>query len=72
MYKYQVGSYYKLQNGDTIKVLGRVDDCKGYETLFCSDHRYRYDRSTHSEDAGRCTGTPHDYSCEFNIAKEEA
>jgi len=69
MYKYEVGHYYELQNGSTIKVLGRADEIHGYETLICSDHRHRYDRSTHSEDAGRCTGTNHDYSYEFNIKR---
>ncbi len=56
MYKYNVGSTYMTQEGALVKVLSRTD-LKGYECLECSDGRYRYDRSTHSSDAGRCTGT---------------
>lgn len=67
---FSIGDYYELQNGDTIQVLGRSDKYKGYETLICSDGKYRYDRSTSTTDSGRCTGTGPGYSCEFNIKRK--
>lgn len=70
MFKFVVGESYKTQGGLTIKVLGRTNP-KGYECLICSDGIYRYDRSTHSLDAGRVTGTDHDYSCPDNFKREE-
>lgn len=66
-YKAVVGQSYQTQSGDMITVLGRSDESWGYETLICSDGRHRYDRSYHHEDAGRVTGTDHDYSCPDNI-----
>ena len=59
-YEYNVGSTYETQAGDMVRVIGRVTTYKGYECLQCSDDKHRYDRSTHSEDAGRCTGTDND------------
>lgn len=44
------------QDGQLVKVLSRTT-LRGYECLECSDGRYRYDRSTGSYDAGRCTGS---------------
>ncbi len=67
-FQFEVGQTYKTQVGEEVKVLGRTE-IKGYECLECSDGRYRYDRSTHSEDAGRCTGTNHDYSCPHNFVR---
>lgn len=68
-YKYQIGGVYETQAGEMITVLGRADQFKGYESLICSDNKHRYDRSTHSDDAGRCTGTKHDYSCPDNFKR---
>ena len=54
-----------------VTVLGRTDSV-GYECLECSDERYRYDRSTHGSDAGRVTGSSHDYSYPHNFKRENA
>jgi len=70
MFKYVVGDTHLTQEGEFIKILGRVDNIKGYETLVCSDGIARYDRSTHSADAGRVTGTDHDYSYPANFVRE--
>ena len=69
-FKYTVGQRYRTQSGVTVEVLGRTKTL-GYECLICSDEKRRYDRSDHSEDAGRVTGTPHDYSCPDNFARSE-
>ena len=59
---------YRTQTGQVVRVLSRVGS-RGYEHLKCSDGRYRYDRSTHSIDAGRCTGTKHDYPYPHNLKR---
>lgn len=69
MFKYEVGKEYECQNGAMVKVLGRHDKYKGYESLICSDGKHRYDRSDHSVDAGRVTGSAHDYSHPCNFKK---
>lgn len=61
MFKYEIGKTYETQAGDFVTVIGRTE-LIGYECLKCSDGIHRYDRSTHSEDAGRYTGSDHDYS----------
>ncbi len=68
-YRFEVGRIYETQNGNFVRVNGRSDKYRGYETLICSDGRYRYDRSTHSDDAGRCTGSNHDYSNPWNLKR---
>jgi len=68
-FKFEVGQEYQTQAGETVKVLGRTDN-PGYECLICSDNKHRYDRSTHSDDAGRVTGTDHDYSCPDNFVRQ--
>lgn len=68
---FEIGKEYKTQAGNIIRVLGRTK-LVGYEAIECSDGIYRYDRSTHSSDAGRCTGTSHDYSYEHNILRDES
>ena len=67
-FMFEVGKNYKTQNGESVKVIGRTS-LEGYECLECSDGAYRYDRSTHSVDAGRVTGTDHDYSCPDNFVR---
>ena len=67
-FTYEVGKSYKTQAGESVTVLSRTET-KGYECLECSDGRYRYDRSTRNSDAGRCTGTDHDYSYPHNFAR---
>ena len=67
-FMFEVGKEYKTQCGKTVTVFGRTK-LLGYECLVCSDGKYRYDRSTHSSDAGRVTGTDHDYSCPDNLIR---
>lgn len=67
---FEVGKTYETQAGEQVTVLDRTD-LEGYECLVCSDDRYRYDRSTHSTDAGRVTGTPHDYSYPHNFKRND-
>ena len=69
-FMFQVGEIYKTQAGEEVLVLYRTEK-RGYECLECSDKRYRYDRSTHNSDAGRCTGTNHDYSCPHNFVRTD-
>jgi hypothetical protein len=71
MSSFKINSLYACLNGSVVEVLNFTTSV-GYETLVCSDGKHRYNRSTHSEDAGRVTGSPHDYSCEFNFLKENA
>lgn len=68
-FMFEVGETYETQCGIKVTVLGRVVELEGHETLVCSDGKYRYDRSTHSKDAGRVTGTDHDYSDPFNFRR---
>lgn len=65
---FEVGKSYETQDGKMIKVLGRTE-LKGYECLICDDNKHRYDRTTNSMDAGRVTGTDHDYSCPDNFKR---
>ena len=69
-FMFEVGKTYTTKQGDEVTVLGRTD-LKGYECLECSDGRYRYDRSTDSEDAGRCTGTDHAYTYRHNFRRDD-
>lgn len=68
-FRFEIGKTYETQAGEMVTVLGRTDS-EGYECLECSDKRYRYDRSTSNSDAGRVTGTPHDYSYPHNFKRE--
>jgi hypothetical protein len=71
MYKYEVGKVYRTQRGKLVRILGRCTKYKGYETLICSDRKHRYDRSTSDNiDAGRVTGTNHDYSYQHNFKRK--
>lgn len=65
---FKIGQSYQTQAGEYVTVLGRTRS-KGYECLRCSDDRYRYDRSTHSSDAGRVTGTNHNYTYAHNFKR---
>ncbi|WP_415912260.1 hypothetical protein [Neptuniibacter sp. QD37_11] len=67
-FMFEVGQSYATQKGKVIKVLDRTTS-RGYECLVCSDKKHRYDRSTHSEDAGRVTATNHDFSCPDNLVR---
>ena len=68
-FKVRVGGYYMLQDDTAVKIEGRYYGLRGYETVVGCDGRHRYDRSTHSSDVGRCTGTDHGYSYPFNLAQ---
>ena len=67
-FKFEIGKQYKTQGGEMVTVIGRTETV-GYECVECSDDIYRYDRSTNSLDAGRVTGTNHDYSDPRNFAR---
>ncbi|MBK9496948.1 MAG: hypothetical protein IPO08_21055 [Xanthomonadales bacterium] len=67
-YAFRVGETYETQAGNLITVIGR-EGSRGYECLQCSDGIYRYDRSIGGTDAGRVTGTAHDYSCADNFKR---
>ena len=69
-FRFIVGCEYETQAGDFVAVIGRKG-MKGYECVECSDGLFRYDRSTHSSDAGRVTGTAHDYSCLDNFKRRD-
>lgn len=69
-FRFVIGETYKTQAGEMITVLGRTET-KGYECLECSDGKYRYDRSNHDSDAGRVTGTNHNYNCPDNFERPE-
>lgn len=65
---FKIGETYETQSGNFVKVMGRTSFA-GYESLLCSDRKHRYDRSTDSADAGRVTGTAHDYSDGANFVR---
>jgi hypothetical protein len=69
-FKFTIGKTYLTQSGNPVTVLGR-EGSPGYECLRCSDDIYRYDRSTHNSDAGRVTGSPHDYSDPNNFQRDD-
>jgi hypothetical protein len=68
-FKFKIGEEYFTQEGELVKVLDRTTT-RGYECLVCSDGKHRYDRSDSDMDAGRVTGTNHDYSCPQNFKRE--
>jgi hypothetical protein len=68
-FTFKIGHTYRTQRGNLVTVIGRTRT-PGYECLNCSDFKYRYDRSTYAGDAGRVTGTAHDYSCPDNFRRE--
>lgn len=69
-FMFEVGKTYETLEGKQVEVGGRFGPM-GYETLQCSDGVFRYDRSTHSEDAGRCTGTAHEYTYRKNLVRAD-
>ena len=70
MFMFERGAQYETQAGELVTVIGRSTD-PGYECLICSDGKHRYDRSTTTSDAGRVTGTAHDYSCPDNFKRAD-
>lgn len=67
-FRFKIGDTYETQAGDLVTVVGRSGSV-GYECVLCNDDLYRYDRSTTSHDAGRVTGTNHDYSYPDNFRR---
>lgn len=70
IFLFEIGKTYETQAGKLVTVINRRGS-RGYECLKCSDNSYRYDRSDQSSDAGRVTGTNHDYSCPDNFRKNK-
>lgn len=70
MFMFEVGAEYETQEGAKVRVLGRTS-LRGYECLVCDDGIYRYDREGNPTDAGRATGTAHDYSCPKNFKRAD-
>lgn len=70
-FRFAVGQSYQTKAGQYVTVIGRTD-LTGYECIECSDGRYRYDRSTEGSDAGRVTGTAHNYCYAHNLRREQA
>jgi hypothetical protein len=68
-FRFTLGESYELQNGQFVKIVARHLQTAGYETIEDEAGVHRYDRSTHDSDAGRVTGTAHDYSCPENIKR---
>lgn len=69
-FMFEVGRQYETQAGELITVLQRTS-LRGYECLVCSDGKHRYDRSNSSSDAGRVTGSAHDYSNPDNFKRAD-
>lgn len=70
IFKYTVGETYETQEGKMVTVIGRHVSYRGYETLICNDGCARYDRCfPNNRDAGRVTGTDHDYSDPRNFKR---
>jgi hypothetical protein len=69
-FRFKIGRSYETQRGTFVHIFRRAG-YPGYECLECSDGKYRYDRSSHNSDAGRVTGTDHDYSCPDNFKRNE-
>jgi len=74
LHVFEVGKIYRTQAGDYVEVIERSGPpgLAGYETLKCSDGVFRYDRYRNRTDAGRVTGTPHDYSYPGNFDMPES
>ena len=68
-FRFTVGETYELQNGDRVKIVARHSKYRGYETVVDENGCHRYDRSTSDSDAGRVTGSPHDYSHPKNFRR---
>jgi hypothetical protein len=68
-YRFQVGNTYTTLEGKEVKVVARVDELKGYECVLGDDGAHRYDRSTSDSDAGRCTGTDHNFTHPQNFRR---
>ena len=70
-FKFQLGDVCETQDGRRVQVIGRVQPAPGYECVKCSDGMHRYDRNGDPSDAGRVTGTDHDYSYPGNFKRTD-
>ena len=69
-FMFQMRGEYETQAGKIVRVIGRTT-IAGHECLQCSDGMYRYDRMGQPADAGRVTGTDHDYSYPHNFKRAD-
>lgn len=69
-FMFAIGGVYKTQDGRSVRVLSRQGP-RGYEHLVCDDGMHRYDRKREPHDAGRVTGTAHDYSDPGNFVRQD-
>lgn len=63
----ELGGTYETQSGEVVKMINIANLGTRLETLIDEDGINRYSRRY--EDAGRVTGTPHDYSCSENLKR---
>lgn len=70
-FMFQLGDVCETQDGRRVQIIGRAQPAPGYECVQCSDGMYRYDRKGRPEDAGRVTGTAHDYSHPGNFKRAD-
>lgn len=54
--RFRLGMVCKTQGGKTVTAMKAYNNYRGYETMLWSDGKHRYNRSTHEECQGRCTG----------------
>lgn len=64
-----VGNWYGTQGGDLVRIVGVANAGTQHETVFDQHGVHRY---TREGDAGRCTGTAHDFSDPRNIRATSA
>jgi hypothetical protein len=63
----ELGGTYRTQDGQLVKMVGIANPGTHLETLVDEHGVHRYSRQI--DDAGRVTGTAHDYSHPFNLAR---
>lgn len=71
-FRFQLWESYRTLAGDWVRIVEVSDRHRGYETVRGDDSPdpelgWRYNRSTHDSDMGRCTGTAHDFSDPRNL-----
>ncbi|ADI96364.1 hypothetical protein Ac42p126 [Acinetobacter phage Ac42] len=76
-FTYKIGQIIELQSGKLARIEGRSMGNVGYETIFTIDeeypnrHLHKYDRSSSKSDAGRATGSCHQYTNPNNVLQPE-
>lgn len=71
-FRFQLWESYRTLAGDWVRIVEVSERHPGYETVRGDDFPgttlgWRYNRSTHNSDLGRCTGTAHDFSDPRNL-----